>query len=515
MGVGGGVVADSEPEAELAECYAKANPVLTAIGARPLDHERPVAWQPTAGRRLPLDPVAARPDPMRGVFTTVLVRDGVPVLAREHAARLQQSAAAVLGRELDPDALLGRLGDAAATAAAGRSRLRLTVTGDGRVDSEIRPLSISAAGSWELVPVSFPGGLGAHKWADRDPLVRLPEHPASDRADLLLLDADGTLLETGRANLFLVLDDGVHTPRADGRILPGIARASLLRLLGRRGIPVHEHDLGLADLAGAAEVFVTNSVRGVVPVTSCAGVGRWPIGRTTRWLRRTLAHDWQHPGASTAAAAPGTAPKSAQGARVLLIDNYDSFAYNLAQYAQELGADVTVVRNDARTAAQLSSAFARAQFSHLVISPGPGRPEDAGASVELIRRLDGTVPVLGVCLGHQCIGQAYGARVVRAPRPVHGKPAIVHHDGRGVFHGLDGPLVAARYHSLVVDSLPPSLAPTAWTADNTLMGLRHRDHPVEGIQIHPESILTPLGHTLLGNFLERIDATRAERRRTR
>jgi para-aminobenzoate synthetase/4-amino-4-deoxychorismate lyase len=193
---------------------------------------------------------------------------------------------------------------------------------------------------------------------------------------------------------------------------------------------------------------------------------------------------------------------------VLLVDNYDSFAYNLAQYAQQLGAQVTVIRNDADTAAQLSAAFARGQFTHLVISPGPGRPEDAGASVELIRRLDGTVPVLGVCLGHQCIGQAYGARVVRAPRPVHGKPAIVHHDGRGVFQGLDGPLVAARYHSLVVDSLPPSLVPTAWTADNTLMGLRHRDRPVEGIQIHPESILTPLGHTLLGNFLGRSNATR-------
>jgi para-aminobenzoate synthetase/4-amino-4-deoxychorismate lyase len=507
MGVGGGVVADSDPEAELAECYAKANPVLTAVGARPLDHEPPVPTKRPETPRLPPGPVAAgRPDPARGVFTTVLVRDGIPVLAEEHVARLQHSAA-VLGHRLDPDALLRRLRDAAATVAVGPWRLRLTVSGDGGVQTELRPLSVSAAGSWDLAPVSFPGGLGPHKWADRDPLGRLLEQPVSDRTDLLLVDTDGTVLETGRANLFLVLDDGVHTPRADGRILPGIARCGLLRLLDRHGLPVYEHDLDLADLAGAAEVFVTNSLRGVVPVTSCAGVARWPIGRTTRWLRRALAQHWRNPD-SAAVAPPSTAPRSVDGARVLLVDNYDSFAYNLAQYAQELGADVTVVRNDADAAAQLCATFGRGDFTHLVISPGPGRPEDAGASVELIRRLDGTVPVLGVCLGHQCIGQAYGARVVRAPRPVHGKPAIVHHDGRGVFHGLEGPLVAARYHSLVVDNLPPSLVPTAWSADSTLMGLRHRDHPVEGVQVHPESILTPLGHTLLANFLRRTGTTR-------
>jgi para-aminobenzoate synthetase/4-amino-4-deoxychorismate lyase len=495
MGVGGGVVADSVPEAELAECYAKAEPVLAAVGASLAGPPRPPAAAaprrvglPDDGRRVP------PPDPARGIFTTVQVHDRTPVLAGAHVERLVDSAAAVFGHRLDRQALLRQLEEQAA-ATPGEGRLRLTVTADGRVESDIRPGSPPAS-SWELVPVAVPGGLGAHKWVDRDRLTELVPGSPGGRVDALVVDADGTLLETSRANLFLVFDDGVHTPRADGRILPGVARASVLTSLVSRRIPVHEHDLDLADLAGAVEVFVTNAVRGVVPVTGCAGVARWPVGRTTRWLRETLARDWHEPRPR-----PPAVPAVSPDARVLLVDNYDSFVYNLAQYAQELGAEVSVVRNDARTAADLAGAFARGEFTHLVISPGPGRPEDAGVSTELIRRLDGSVPVLGVCLGHQCIGAAYGARVGLARRPVHGKPAIVHHDGRGIFAGLDDPFAAARYHSLVVEDLPPTLVPTARTADGTLMGLRHVSHPVEGIQVHPESILTPLGHVLLGTFL--------------
>jgi para-aminobenzoate synthetase/4-amino-4-deoxychorismate lyase len=500
MGVGGGVVADSDPEGELAECYAKAGPVLAAVGARLTGSPGPVI--PTPHRPQPSRAknatAAVCPDPTRGVFTTVLVRNRTPVLAEAHVERLRESAAGVLGRRLDRSALLCQIRESAANA-EGEGRLRLTVTAHGHVESDLRPVE-PVAGPWELAPASLAGGFGAHKWADRNLLTRLFPATASDRTDVLLLDTDGTLLETSRANLFLVFDDGVHTPRADGRILPGIARASVLGLLRRRGIPVYEHDLHLTDLTSAAEAFVTNAVRGVVPVTACKGVVEWSVGRTTRWLQSALAQDWhafkQHrprPAATTPLAAPDS--------RVLLVDNYDSFTYNLAQYAEELGAGVTVVRNDDHSAADLLARFAGEQFTHLIISPGPGRPEDAGVSTELIRRLDGTVPVLGVCLGHQCIGEAYGARTVRAHRPVHGKPAIVHHDGRGIFTGLDGPCIAARYHSLIVEDLPPTLVATAWTANNTLMGIRHRSHPVEGIQVHPESILTPLGHALLSNFL--------------
>jgi anthranilate synthase component 2 len=185
-------------------------------------------------------------------------------------------------------------------------------------------------------------------------------------------------------------------------------------------------------------------------------------------------------------------------ARVLLLDNYDSFTYNLYQYLGELGARVTVVRNDATSAAEAVGAS-----DLIVISPGPGTPDQAGISLELIAEAAGKRPVLGVCLGHQSLGQAFGGRVVRAPAPMHGKTSEIHHDGRGVFAGLPSPFTATRYHSLVVarDSVPDCLEISAWTADGVVMGLRHRALPLEGVQFHPESILTAEGKALLRNFL--------------
>jgi anthranilate synthase/aminodeoxychorismate synthase-like glutamine amidotransferase len=186
---------------------------------------------------------------------------------------------------------------------------------------------------------------------------------------------------------------------------------------------------------------------------------------------------------------------------VLILDNYDSFTYNLAQRLQGLGAAVDVVRNDRVDVPTLRAGAADGSFTHLVISPGPGTPDDAGVSVAAVTAVGEHTPVLGVCLGHQCIGQAYGARVVRAPWPVHGQASLVHHDGLGVYAGLEGPLVAARYHSLVLADLPAALVPTAHTADGVLMGVRHRWHPVEGVQAHPESVLTPSGSLLLSAFI--------------
>ncbi len=192
---------------------------------------------------------------------------------------------------------------------------------------------------------------------------------------------------------------------------------------------------------------------------------------------------------------------------MLFIDNYDSFVYNLVQYAGELGAQTEVVRNDAVTVDELVAARERGDFTHLIVSPGPGTPADAGISVEAIRRSGPTTPILGVCLGHQAIGEAYGATVVRAPEIVHGKPSLVHHDGHGVYAGLPSPLVCARYHSLVIDpeTLPDELEATAHTASGIVMGVRHRSHPVEGVQMHPESILTARGHEMLQSFLTPID----------
>jgi anthranilate synthase component 2 len=184
---------------------------------------------------------------------------------------------------------------------------------------------------------------------------------------------------------------------------------------------------------------------------------------------------------------------------VLVIDNYDSFVYNLVKYLGELGADPQVYRHDEISIGEVVSAAPDA----ILISPGPGRPEDAGVSNQVIEDLAGRIPILGVCLGHQCIGQVFGGQVVRAPSILHGKTSFVHHNGRGVLAGLPQPFEATRYHSLVVDrdSFPEVLEVTAETEDGVVMALRHRRFPVEGVQFHPESVLTPAGKQLLTNFL--------------
>jgi anthranilate synthase component II len=186
--------------------------------------------------------------------------------------------------------------------------------------------------------------------------------------------------------------------------------------------------------------------------------------------------------------------------QVLVIDNYDSFTFNLVQYLRELGATVAVERNDALSVADI----ARLDPAAIVMSPGPRIPEEAGICVDLIRGLGATVPMLGVCLGHQAIGVAYGARVVRAPAVVHGKVGAVHHGGAGVLRGLEDPFMATRYHSLVVSTtaLPGVLEATAWSDDGLIMAMRHQDFAVEGVQFHPESVGTPAGHALLRNFLD-------------
>ncbi len=197
-------------------------------------------------------------------------------------------------------------------------------------------------------------------------------------------------------------------------------------------------------------------------------------------------------------------PAGAMGPRVLVIDNYDSFVYNLVQYLGELGADPLVHRNDALTLTEIDALDPDA----VLISPGPGRPDDAGISNEVISHFAGRRPVLGVCLGLQCIGQVFGGEVVRAPQVMHGKTSLVRHSGVGVFAGLPDPLEATRYHSLVVDraSVPPVLEVTAETDDGLVMGLRHRDLAVEGVQFHPESVLTVAGHDLLRTFLGQVGA---------
>ncbi|HLF30734.1 MAG TPA: aminodeoxychorismate/anthranilate synthase component II [Xanthomonadales bacterium] len=190
---------------------------------------------------------------------------------------------------------------------------------------------------------------------------------------------------------------------------------------------------------------------------------------------------------------------------ILMIDNYDSFTYNLVQYLGELGAEVVTVRNDAVTVDDIVGM----KPEGIVISPGPCTPNEAGISVEVIQAMGPVTPILGVCLGHQCIGQAFGAKVVRARRIMHGKTSMIYHRSQGVFAGLPQPFEATRYHSLEVENsnIPESLSVMAWTdyaGDHEIMGLRHRHYPVQGVQFHPESILTRCGHDLLRNFLQSI-----------
>lgn len=190
-----------------------------------------------------------------------------------------------------------------------------------------------------------------------------------------------------------------------------------------------------------------------------------------------------------------------ENSMLLLLDNYDSFTYNLYQYLGELGAEVEVKRNDQVTLDEIE----QMQPDYIVVSPGPCTPREAGISCQVIERFGPRIPTLGVCLGHQSIGQVYGGQVIRAPEPMHGKTSLMHHQGQGVFRNLPQPFEAIRYHSLIVDTkdLPPELEVTAQTADGIIMGLRHHSYPVEGVQFHPESIMTSVGKDLLRNFLER------------
>jgi para-aminobenzoate synthetase/4-amino-4-deoxychorismate lyase len=489
LGVGGGIVADSTPDGELAECFDKARPLIEAIGGRlELAANAPDETLPPVA---PVDPLAHRADVSLGIYDTVLVTDGVAVDVEAHVARLDSSVRAVYGQTVR--AGLEEAVQRKAAGLPGRHRLRIDAVplgDDVLVRMTVRPI-LDDVDAWSLVPRVVAGGLGSHKWSDR----RALDHDARPDLDLLVLDDDGSVLETGRASLFVVHDDGVHTPPLDGRILPGTGRARVIDQLLEAGIPVIQRRLTADDVARASEVFVVNSLRGVLPITSIEGIGAWSAGPLTTSLRG---------GGPTASLDDADSPlRGVAHARVLFIDNYDSFVYNLVQYVRELGAVAEVVRNDAVTVDELVAARERGDLTHVIISPGPGAPAEAGISVDVVRRLGPITPTLGVCLGHQAIGAAYGASIVHAPEVVHGKPSLVHHDGLGVYTGLPSPLVCARYHSLVVDpdTVPPSLDVTARTAAGVVMGVRHRSHPVEGVQMHPESILTAHGHDMLARFL--------------
>ncbi len=520
LGAGGGIVAASRPTAEFRECLLKATPLVDALGGT-LAHRASAGAEPEPG---------LRPRPAAGIFTSLLVRDGVTDRLAAHMNRLRDSALHLYGKDLPPS-LDGDLTRCLAGRPSGR--LRVTVRplgGPLHASVEVVPLGV-----WppvvDLVRAVVPGGVGAHKWADRRLLARKAAAVGrTDGTQLLVTDADGQLLETDGANVFAVIGGAVCTPPSDGRLLPGVTRSAVLRLAIAAGLCVNTSALFHDDLAAASEVFITNSVRGVVPVGSVDGT-ELPAapGPVTARLSAALAAD--------AAAARGTGPRAAVGAgaaaaepdrrprapgwagsarrpyragsvrstrrlpTVVVIDNYDSFTFNLVHYLAIAGCAVQVIRNDELTASQVVGFDA----AGVVISPGPCAPHEAGISVDVVRLCAAKpqgVPLLGVCLGHQAIGAAFGASIVAAPRPVHGLTSVITHDGRGVLAGLPRRFPATRYHSLIVaePTLPACLQVTARTSRGLPMALRHATLPIEGVQFHPESVLTGCGQTIISTF---------------
>lgn len=514
LGVGGGIVADSDPEAEREECYTKAAPLIDAIGATVDD---------TAAAPLPIGG-SSLSRPVRqelGVFETILVKDKVAIELHAHLERMRSSVHTLYGVALDPGATqLATKVAAEAHERTARLRLLAKPGPDGIVSltAAILPMpegftDAQRAGT-ALTPIVISGGLGPHKWCDRDAITMRNANLAEDE-QMLLVDEAGFVLETARANLFAVFDGSVVTPPCDGRILPGITRSRALSLLRLNSIPVREEPFTLERLRTADEVFTTGSLRGVEWVSECAPLTSWAHGPITAMIGAELERfvDGQVTRVKQAHRSrtlPSQAVRHytpvhhsddgiATGPRILVIDNYDSFTFNLVQYLLELGAEPLVARNDGVSLEEAASL----NIDGIVISPGPCTPREAGISTEMIRTFGERTPILGVCLGHQCIAQAYGAVVARAQQVVHGKRSLIHHDGTHLYRGIPSPIEAARYHSLIVapQSLPDELVATAWTEDGYLMGIRHRTYPVEGVQFHPESILTQRGHELMTNFL--------------
>jgi para-aminobenzoate synthetase / 4-amino-4-deoxychorismate lyase len=619
LGAGGGIVADSDPAAEYAECLIKATPLLTAIGARlaadlpPGRRADPDVATAEAAAGLdaarPIGPDALSwltPRPSAGVFTSLRVTDGQTRGLADHRARLAASVRELYGKDL-PASLDADL--AACLASAPTGRLRITVRPVGgplQATIEVVPLpAASAPAGIALRPVTVAGGIGARKWRDRRLLAELSARAdlSADR-QLLITDETGELLETDRANVFAVIDGVLLTPPADGRLLPGTARAAAMRAARGHGIRVGQKPLTLDQLASATEVFVTNAVVAALPVTAIDGCpATWAPGPIAAALAAALtarppdprpapptpppppaptptpppasipppaptptpppasipppaptptpppasipppAPTPTPPPAPTPTPPPASipppltrppspnepcgppgpnrigpvAPRHASSGPVapraitanapeagrpliVLVDNYDSFTWNLAHLLSTSGARVEVVRNDEVTVAQI----AELGPAGVLISPGPCAPSEAGISIETVRACAAAgTPLLGICLGHQAIAAAFGAAIIRAPRPVHGQACEVAHDGRGVFAGLPALFLATRYHSLMIDepTLPPDLLITARTG-SLPMGVRHRSAPVEGVQFHPESVLTAYGPVLIRNFVK-------------
>jgi para-aminobenzoate synthetase / 4-amino-4-deoxychorismate lyase len=513
LGAGGGIVADSVDDEEFQECLLKAAPLLRAIGG---GLPRQPGADVTGGQPGPdTGQPYLRPRPAAGVFTSLQVDLGVTRDLGGHIARLDGSTVQLYGKHLPPsvhDEL------AACLAARPSGRLRITAQPAGgqlRTSVAVVPLA-DQPDTIRLHPAVVAGGLGPHKWLDRRLIAGLAVEllPRADE-QVLIQDTDGEILETDRGNVFAVINGTLRTPPADGRILPGVTRAAILKLARTNGIDTAVGPITRAHLAAASEIFVTNAVRGVMPVDAVRGTAIPAApGPVTTLLAASLAtrpaSDPIPAPARPASRWPGHLSDHRARARkpiIALIDNYDSFTYNLAHMLVTSGCQVEIARNDEVSAEQVATL----RPAGIVISPGPGTPADAGISVDVVRGCGSTTPVLGVCLGHQAIAAAFGAAIIRAPRPVHGQTSAITHDGNGLFTALPQQFEATRYHSLIIaeDHLPAELKVTARTGTGLLMAIRHTTYPVEGIQFHPESILTRHGATIIHTFARAAGRWRA------
>jgi aminodeoxychorismate synthase component I len=563
LGSGGGITARSDPATEYRECLDKAVPLVRALGSAVADASappsaaRPQTVSASSGSRTGHAeqgagaieiPQALLPRPAAGVFTSLRITEGHADGLADHLARLEASTRALYGKPLPPG-LYGQLAECLPDMAAlpphsqqAGSAWPLAGRPSGRLRITVRPVGgpllatveVAPAGPVTvpvtLRPVTVPGGLGPHKWRDRRLLAHLAAQAGlGPEEHLLLADVNGDILETDRASVFAVLDGILCTPPADARILPGIGRAETLRRAETAGIAVKETPLTLPRLREATELLVTNSVHGVIPARLRIPDSPQAVSRPHGPVALRLLGDISEtsltvpvpPGvpddsgrrrpATNSPARRDAVRHSAIQHRVLqrrpaprpsplvvLIDNYDSFTYNLVHLLRVTGCDVEVVRND-EVAVNDIKTFAP---DGILISPGPCTPAEAGISIDTVRTCGPVIPLLGICLGHQAIAAAYGARIVRAPAPAHGYASPVTHDAAGVLAGLPQDFLAARYHSLIVDegTLPADLRITARGPHGIPMALRHIAYPVEGLQLHPESILTPVGRPLIANW---------------
>lgn len=480
IGVGGGIGTGSDPADEFAECLVKAAPLVDAIGGSlAVNAEKPTGPTDLKTRPTPRTPHA---DPSQGVFETLLVVDGRPQYLADHISRLDASTRALWGVSVRAGLSAAVKRKSRANPADHRLRIRAVPNGDDvAIELESAPLGASKQ-SWRLVPRVLAGGMGEHKWVDRRLLAAEPGY------EPLLIDEDGTILETARGSLFLVLDDGLHTPQLDGRILPGTARARVIESALKLGIPVHQRNLTTADLSAANEVFACNALRGIVPIISCEGVGRWTPGPMAQLIVSE----------SEAGEASGDRAFD-ETSRVLLIDNGDSFIYSLAHVATRFGAKTQIVANSIDLSSVRDLIEAQS-VTHLIIGPGPAVLANAGASPTIVKAFAGRLPILGVGFGHHVIASEFGGQLGAAAEPVHGRASLIHHDATGLFAGLASPLLAGRYDSRVVTE-SGELVVTAHTGDGTIMGLRHPQFDVHAVQFHPESLLTGHGDQLIANFL--------------